>query len=85
MRHAGSEALDRISGLVESLRALPMLKERRPGVFYLRSKAFVHFHEDGVDVFADVRAAGETDFARLKVTGSSGQRQLLRIARDACR
>jgi hypothetical protein len=85
MKHAGGEALDRISGLLESLRALPLLEEKRPGVFYLRSKAFVHFHEDGTDVFADVRPVRDADFSRLKVTGVTGQRQLLRMAREACR
>jgi len=85
MRHAGTEALNGIAGLLASLRALPALTEKRPGVFYLCSKAFVHFHEDGPDVFADVRKAGEASFSRLKVTTSTGQRELLRIARVACR
>ena len=85
MKHAGDEALDLIAGLLTELRGMPTLKEKRRGVFYLRSKAFVHFHEDGADVFADVRPAGESDFSRLKVTGVTGQRQLLRIARAACR
>jgi hypothetical protein len=85
MKHAGSEALGRISDLLESLRALPALKEKGPGVFYLGSKAFVHFHEDGDDVYADVRPTGAADFSRVKVTGVTGQRQLLRIARQARR
>jgi hypothetical protein len=84
MRHAGTEALDAIAGLLASLRSVPLLNEKRPGVFYLRSKAFVHFHEDGRDVYADVRKTGEASFSRLKVTTRTGQRQLLRIARDAC-
>ncbi len=85
MRHAGTEALGGIAGLLASLRAVPLLNEKRPGVFYLRSKAFVHFHEDGPDVYADVRSPGEASFSRLRVTTRTGQRQLLRIARDACR
>jgi hypothetical protein len=85
MRHAGTEALDGISGLLASLRALPLLKEKRPGVFSLRSKAFVHFHEDGPDVYADVRKAGEPSFTRVRVSTVTGQRQLLRIAHNACR
>lgn len=85
MKHAGARSLDRISGLLASLRALELLKEKRPGVFYLRSKAFVHFHDDGDDVFADVRALGDTEFARLEVTSTSGQRTLLQIARASCR
>ena len=85
MKHAGSEARGRISGLLESLRALPALKEKSPGCFYVGSKAFVHFHEDGDDVFADIRPVGEADFSRLNVTGVTGQRQLLAISRRASR
>ena len=47
----------------------------RPGVFYLKSRAFLHFHDDPSGVFADVRLAG--DFVCLAVTSSSQQASLL--------
>jgi hypothetical protein len=75
MKHAGPSTLARISPLLEELRARPALRERRPGVFELESRAFLHFHDDPSGVFADVRLA--EDFVRLPVTSSSQQADLL--------
>jgi len=47
----------------------------RPGVFYLKSRAFLHFHDDASGIFADVRLA--EDFVRLPVTSISQQSDLL--------
>jgi hypothetical protein len=47
------------------LRALPGLVEKKRGVFYCRSKAFLHFHEDPSGLYADVKLAG--DFERFRV------------------
>ena len=59
--------LKSLAPVLDRLRALPGLVEKRPGVFYRRSKAFLHFHEDPAGFFADVRAAGGIDFDRLKI------------------
>ena len=75
MKHAGPATLARISPLLEELRARPALREKRPGVFYLKSRAFLHFHDDPRGVFADVRLADE--FLRLPVTSRSEQSDLL--------
>jgi len=75
MQHAGPRALARISPLLEELRARVVLRERRPGVFYIKSHAFLHFHDDPSGIFADVRLA--EDFVRLPVTSSSEQSDLL--------
>ena len=75
MRHAGPGTLARIAPLLEELRARPALREMRPGVFYLKSRAFLHFHDDPSGIFADVRLAGE--FVRLPVTSRSEQSDLL--------
>lgn len=55
MRHARSQALDELEPFLERLRAVPGLVEKRRGVFYVRSKAFLHFHEDPSGLHADVR------------------------------
>jgi hypothetical protein len=47
----------------------------RPGVFYLKSRSFLHFHDDPSGVFALVRLAD--DFVRLPVTSSDDQSDLL--------
>jgi hypothetical protein len=75
MKHAGPATLARISPLLEELRSRPVLREMRPGVFYLKSRAFIHFHDDPNGIFADVRLAD--DFVRLAVTSSSQQSDLL--------
>lgn len=75
MRHAGPSTLARIVPLLEKLRAYPVLCEQRPGIFYLKSRAFLHFHDHPSGVFADVRLA--EDFVRLPVTTASQQVDLL--------
>jgi hypothetical protein len=67
MKHAGSQALDQLEPLIERIRAIPGLKEKSRGVFYLKSRAFLHFHEDPKGLFADLRTADGKDFDRFKV------------------
>ena len=81
MRHAGPEALDRLELLLEELRGLPGLREKNRGTFYRGSRAFLHFHEDPMGLFADVRI--DSDFERMRVTDAREQKQLLRRVRDA--
>lgn len=81
MKHAGPATLARIASLLDELRARPVLRETRPGVFSLKSRAFLHFHDDPSGVFADVHLA--EDFVRLPVTTRSEQADLLERI-DAC-
>ena len=81
MRHAGPSTLARIEPLLAELRARGVLRERRPGVFELKSRAFLHFHDDPSGVFADVRLSD--DFVRMPVTTRSQQSDLLERI-DAC-
>jgi hypothetical protein len=81
MKHAGAPALDELEGLLVRLRALPGLVERSRGIFYRKSRAFLHFHEDPAGLFADVRNADGIDFERIDVSGPSGQDALLTTAR----
>ena len=46
MRRARAQALDELEPFLERLRAVPGLVEKTRGVFYVRSKPFLHFHED---------------------------------------
>ena len=59
MKHAGPGALTVLSDLLASLRTRTALVERRPGIFYVRGKAFLHFHEDLAGLFADLRLGGD--------------------------
>jgi hypothetical protein len=67
MKHAGKETLATLAPLLERLRGMPGLVEKSTGVFYLRSKAFLHFHEDPAGIFADVRLGG-VEFERFEMT-----------------
>ena len=75
MKHAGAEALDVLEPLLARLRATGLLKERSRGTFYLKSRAFLHFHEDPAGLFADVRPGEE--WIRLAVGDAAGQAALV--------
>ncbi len=79
MKHAGQAALDVLEGLLTRLRGLGEMREKSRGVFYLRSKAFLHFHEDPTGLYADLRE-GE-DFARYKVDSAADQHVLVESVR----
>jgi hypothetical protein len=66
MKHAGPDALDRLEPLLRELRKIAALKERSRGVFYRSGRAFLHFHEHGAELFADVRVG--SDFERFAAT-----------------
>jgi hypothetical protein len=83
VRHATSEGLERISGLLEQLRRVDGLVERRPGSFSWHSRAFLHFHEDGPQTFADVRLEPKGDFVRLRVTTTREQSSFVAKVRRA--
>lgn len=77
MKHAGAAALDRLEPLLIQIRALGRLKERSRGVFYLKSRAFLHFHEDAAGLFADLRQPEGDDFDRFKVDAADGAAALI--------
>jgi len=75
MKHAGPAALERLEALLLKLRAFETLKEKSRGTFYRRGQAFLHFHEHGDELFADVRFS--TEFERIRVTRATEQKSLL--------
>jgi hypothetical protein len=77
MRHARDHDLDRLEDLLVQLRTLPGLVERKRGVFYRKSRAFLHFHEDPKGMFADISDPDE----RIDVTEPAGQAALMAAAR----
>jgi hypothetical protein len=81
MKHAGLQALNRLEPLLKRLRDLPQLKEKSPGVFYRGSRAFLHFHEDSADFWADMRLADA--FERLRATTATDHVALIRKAKAA--
>ena len=80
MKHAGAAALDRLSPLVQGIRDIGALRERSRGVFYLRSRAFLHFHEDPAGLFADLRTANG-DFERFQVDADASARSVVDLVK----
>ena len=85
MRHAGQASLDELEPLLGRLRELPGLVEKKRGVFYVRGKAFLHFHEDPAGLFADIRMADGLDFDRIAIGDESGRAELLALAAQRLR
>jgi hypothetical protein len=77
MKHATASALLSLRELLTNLRQLPGLVERKPGIFYVKSQAYLHFHEDAAGLFADVRLRGG-EFERLRVSTKHEQAALLK-------
>jgi hypothetical protein len=74
VRHATEADLDRLEPLLARLRTIEGITERKRGLFQRRSKAFLHFHGDGDDLYADVRFTD--DFVRQEVTTPADQAAL---------
>jgi hypothetical protein len=77
MKHAGRDALEALGDLLVNLRARTGLVEKRPGIFYVKGRAFLHFHEDRAGLFADLRQDG--DWQRFPVNSSDERAELLEI------
>ena len=80
MKHAGEKALATITTQLAQIRALN-LKERSPGVFYFKSKPYLHFHEDPSGIYADVRI--DVEWERFAINDPSEWRNLLKRINDA--
>jgi hypothetical protein len=78
MKHAGQATLRSLEELLAKLRVLPGLVERKPGIFYVKAKAYLHFHEDPSGVFADARLGGD-EFERFPVNTKPEQESLLTL------
>jgi hypothetical protein len=82
VRHATPAALDQLEALLMELRRLGLLHEKKRGIFYRGSKAFLHFHEDPAGLFADVKLDVD-GFTRRRVTTEPERRRLLSAVRRA--
>ena len=78
MRHARDSDLDRVEDLLMRIRSLPGLVEKKRGVFYRKTRSFLHFHQDPKGMFADISDPDE----RIDVTEAAGQAALFHAARD---
>ena len=81
MKHASTIALDALEPLIAKLRLVDGLTEKKRGVFYRRSSAFLHFHEDPAGFFADVRTGPVWE--RFPATTPADRRQLLAAVKQS--
>jgi hypothetical protein len=77
MKHAGRDSLGKIMPLLVELRKRAALREKAAGVFCLKSKAYLHFHDDPAGIFADVKLDLKT-YSRIRATTKPEQKALLR-------
>jgi hypothetical protein len=77
MKHAGAVALEALEDVLSAIRIRPELTGRRDGIFYRKSAAFLHFHEDRAGLFADVKIDG--GFERLPVNTPPERQALLTL------
>jgi hypothetical protein len=75
MKHAGAETLRQLSDFLDRIRQRPGLNEKKLGIFYRKSKSFLHFHEDPDGIFADINT-GE-DFRRYPASTTKDECALL--------
>jgi hypothetical protein len=83
MKHVSAEGLDDLDDVLRRLREIDGLTEKKRGVFYRRSRAFLHFHEDPSGLYADVRLGDE--FERVRVTTKAERKHLVSLVRAAMR
>ena len=81
MKHAGPEALDQLEPILEEIRRLDGIREKKRGSFTCRSGGFLHFHEDPAGFFADLKVGD--DYVRLPVNSKTQTQTFLRRAAAA--
>jgi hypothetical protein len=77
MAHATAEALKPLLPLLRQLREIKGLKEVKPGIFYCRGIAFLHFHDDAGALMADLKKPGGVGFDRYALDTPPAQRKLV--------
>ena len=83
MKHASRQTLEQLTTLLTQISAVSGLRARSLGVFYFKSKPFLHFHEDPTGLYADLRVTGE--FERYPVNTDSERAALLAEIDRACK
>ena len=82
MKHAGTQASQRLSDLLDQIRQREGPKEKKLGIFYRKSKSFLHFHVDPAGTFANL-TVGEA-FDRYPVNSKRSISHTLSMSPVAC-
>ncbi|MEO8525085.1 MAG: hypothetical protein ABI460_10225 [Caldimonas sp.] len=81
MARADAEALKTLAPLLRQLREIKGVKEKSAGIFYGRNDAFIHFHDEGGVLHADLKKAGGAGFDRYLLATPAEQRKLVEDAK----
>ena len=81
MARAGSEALQKLLPVLRQLREIKGVREERPGIFYARREAFIHFHDEDGRLHADLKKPGGSGFDRYPLDSAAEQRKLVEDAK----
>ncbi len=81
MARADAVALQRLLPVLRQLREIKGVQEKQPGIFYARRDAFVHFHDVGGVLHADLKKPGGSGFDRYPLTTPAEQRKLVEDAK----
>ena len=55
MAHCPYVQLQDIEEALDEIRTFPLLKEKKPGIFYIKNQSFLHFHIKDDQRWADAR------------------------------
>jgi hypothetical protein len=75
MKHASATTLAGIFALLDQIRSKSGIKEQKLGIFYRKSRPFLHFQEDCAGIFADLNVGME--FERHAVNSQDEWTELL--------
>jgi hypothetical protein len=81
MAHCPYEKLSDLKGPLAEIGTWPDVREKRPGVFYIKSNAFLHFHLKDERRWADVRS-GATWGPEIDIPLNAGASARARFVRD---
>ncbi|MDQ6683635.1 MAG: hypothetical protein M3Z16_00775 [Pseudomonadota bacterium] len=81
MARAGSEALQKLLPVLRQLREIKGVREDKPGIFYARREAFIHFHDEDGTLHADLKKPGGAGFDRYPLDSAAEQRKLVEDAK----
>ena len=84
MAHCPYPELADLEDVLETVRSWADIREKSPGVFYVKAKPFLHFHLNKAgERWADVRGSG--DWEKVDVAKPASARARAALTREAAR
>jgi hypothetical protein len=75
MGHTKPQDLHDLKDVLAEVRALEGLKEKNPGIFYFKSKGFLHFHDKDGKRWADVKVKGSWQELEIDFFANNAKRK----------